>query len=120
MPSVRTISRPRHLPLTLLGALLPMLAIATKLYDALRFMVVFPSATYAKSLDLVDWGKMRYNLLGQADHWFPGEHVAKLDIEAAKGVLSNSPFAEQIPGILQEAHSMLHDQEQKRLSESED
>ena len=76
--------------------------------------------TYAKSLDLVDWGKMRYNLLGQADHWFPGEHVAKLDIEAAKGALSNSPFAEQIPVILQEAHSMLLDQEQKRLSESED
>jgi predicted aldo/keto reductase-like oxidoreductase len=68
----------------------------------------------------VDWGKMRYNLLGQADHWFPGEHVAKLDMEAAKGVLSNSPFAEQIPGILQEAHSMLLDQAQKRLSESED
>ena len=76
--------------------------------------------TYAKSLDLVDWGKMRYNLLGQADHWFPGEHVAKLDMEVTMGVLSNSPFAEQIPGILQEAHSMLHDQEQKRLSESED
>ena len=76
--------------------------------------------TYAKSLDLVDWGKMRYNLLGQADHWFPGEHVAKLDMEATKGVLSNSPFADRIPRILQEAHSMLLDQEQKRLSESED
>ena len=76
--------------------------------------------TYAKSLDLVDWGKMRYNLLGQADHWFPGEHVAKLDMEAVKGVLGNSPFAERIPGILLEAHSMLLDQEQKRLSESED
>ena len=76
--------------------------------------------TYAKSLDLVDWGKMRYNLLGQADHWFPGEHVAKLDMEATKGVLNNSPFADRIPGILQEAHSMLLDQEQKRLSESED
>ena len=76
--------------------------------------------TYAKSLDLVDWGKMRYNLLGQADHWFPGEHVAKLDMEATKGVLSNSPFADRIPGILQESHSMLLDQKQKRLSESED
>ena len=76
--------------------------------------------TYAKSLDLVDWGKMRYNLLGQADHWFPGEHVAKLDMEATKGVLSNSPFADRIPRILQEAHSMLLDQKQKRLSESED
>ena len=76
--------------------------------------------TYAKSLDLVDWGKMRYNLLGQADHWFPGEHVAKLDMEATKGVLCNSPFADRIPGILQESHSMLLDQKQKRLSESED
>lgn len=75
--------------------------------------------TYAKSLDLVEWGKMRYNLLGQGDHWFPGEHVAKFDVKKTAPSLEGSPFAERIPGVLAEAHSLMHDQEQKRLSESD-
>ena len=74
--------------------------------------------TYAKGLDMVKFGKMRYNLLGNAEHWFPGEKAATVNDETLKPFLENSPFANEIPAILREAHALLDDAPKKRLSES--
>lgn len=74
--------------------------------------------TYAKTLDIVEWGKMRYNLLGNAGHWFPGQKVSEVDPGALREALADSPFVDSIPEVLGEAHQMLNDAEVKRQSES--
>jgi predicted aldo/keto reductase-like oxidoreductase len=78
--------------------------------------------TYAKGLDLVEWGKMRYNLLGNAGHWFPGENSKKLEAgqwSQLQRDVSKSPFAARIPSLLQEAHELFFAEEVKRQSESD-
>jgi predicted aldo/keto reductase-like oxidoreductase len=76
--------------------------------------------TYAKSLDLVEWGRMRYNLLsGNGGHWFPGEMANKIeDDRKILAAVAKSPFVERIPEILREAHQLLFDEPKKRLSQS--
>jgi uncharacterized protein len=72
----------------------------------------------AIAYDMVEYGKMRYNLLENGGHWFPGAkatNVQELDFSAC---LVNSPHAAKIPDLLWDADQMLGGVEVKRLSQS--
>jgi hypothetical protein len=69
----------------------------------------------ARAYEMVEYGKMRYNLLGNGGHWFPGKQadgVEKLDLAAC---LAKSPHAGRIPEFLSLAHALLSGKEVKRL-----
>jgi predicted aldo/keto reductase-like oxidoreductase len=70
---------------------------------------------FAKGLDMLAFARMRYNLLGQAEHWFPGKNAAEFDDSEMSQALQGSPFRDRIPGILHEAHALFSDKPAKRL-----
>ncbi len=71
----------------------------------------------AIAYDLIDYAKGRYNMLGNASHWFPGNKVANLDSLNLRDCLAQSPHADQIPALLAEADRLLRSEAVKRLSQ---
>ncbi|MBL7133870.1 MAG: aldo/keto reductase, partial [Phycisphaerae bacterium] len=67
--------------------------------------------------DMVEYGKMRYNLLGSGGHWFPGNTAEKLEEVDLSAALADCPVADRVPGLLREAHEMFKSEPVKRLSE---
>jgi len=73
----------------------------------------------ALGYDLREYAQKRYNLLGGGiGHWLPGMSAAAVDGLDLSKVLANSPFQNQIPDWLRQAHAMLYKAPDKRLSES--
>lgn len=72
----------------------------------------------ALSYDMVDYARMRYNLLGNGGHWFPGEKADRIDRLDLESCLINSPHRDIIPTFLKEADALLGGREIKRLSQS--
>ncbi len=61
---------------------------------------------------------MRYGLLGNGGHWFPGLNAEKLAEVDLAPVLKDSPMRDRIPSLLSEAHQLLWKAPVQRLSAS--
>ena len=71
----------------------------------------------AIAYDMIDYAKMRYNMLGNASHWFPGAKAEKVKQLNLRQCLASSPHADKIPDLLEDAHKMLGGESVKRLSQ---
>ncbi|MEX1017650.1 MAG: aldo/keto reductase, partial [Phycisphaeraceae bacterium] len=68
---------------------------------------------------MTEYAKMRYNLLGNAGHWFPGgkpDNLQSVTDEALIEAAGDSPWAQQIPDMLRESVDLLRGEEVQRAS----
>jgi len=72
----------------------------------------------AIAYDMVEYGQMRYGLLGNGGHWFPGAKAEQVSAPELEACLAHSPHREKIPQLLVETHQLLGGQNSQRLSQS--
>lgn len=73
-----------------------------------------------KAFDMTQYAKDRFNLMGNAEHWFPGckpQAFQQIDRDQLRASLKASPYADLIIKILEETHDLLSGDEVKRLSQ---
>jgi len=70
----------------------------------------------ALAYDLVEYGKMRYNLLGQGGHWFPGQSLGALSADDLRPALQNCPHPEETLRCLLAARHLFAGEKKQRLS----
>ncbi|MBE9030805.1 aldo/keto reductase [filamentous cyanobacterium LEGE 11480] len=88
--------------------------------DRLNIPLILWLRNLALAYDMTDYAQARYNLLGgAASHWFPGSRAERVNDGELRSLLQNSPFAEQIPHLLRDAHRILGGAAVKRLSQSD-
>lgn len=83
---------------------------------SVNLRVILMLYNLGKAFDMIEYGQMRYNLLGNAGHWFPGEKLSALDdVETLRPALADHPMPDQVIAAMNEAHEMFKGEEVKRL-----
>jgi len=71
-----------------------------------------------RAFDMQEYGEMRYNLLGNAGHWFPGKNAGGVDALNLDEIAETSGLGAELKDLLKETHGMLSKDAVKRLSQS--
>jgi predicted aldo/keto reductase-like oxidoreductase len=72
-----------------------------------------------KAFDMLEYARFRYNLMGNAEHWFPGADpggLTEIDRIELRKSLDSSPYADRIVDILFETNELLKKEKVQRLS----
>jgi len=69
-----------------------------------------------RAFDMQTYGKLRYNLLGNGGHWFPGLNASEFDDSAIKAIGERAGLP-QLVDILTKAHERFGDVPRKRLQQ---
>ncbi|MBI2421255.1 MAG: aldo/keto reductase [Candidatus Hydrogenedentes bacterium] len=72
----------------------------------------------AMAYDMVEYGKMRYNLFGSGGTWFPGKRIENLEALDLAPALCNATQKARIPAVLAKTHELLAGSAKKRLQEA--
>jgi uncharacterized protein len=86
--------------------------------DNVNIPIILWLRNLAVAYDMTDYAKMRYNVLGNGSHWFPGNKCDRITQVDLQQCLHKSPHADKIPQILAEAHQILGGESLQRLSNS--
>ena len=94
----------------------------TQTPEGLNIPIVVWLWNLVKAFDLKKYAQMRYNLMGNAEHWFPGckpETFEAMDRTSLRRSLEASPYADRIMDILEEAYDLMKADEVNRLSKED-
>jgi uncharacterized protein len=72
----------------------------------------------AIAYDMTEYGQLRYNLLENGGHWFPGAKATAIDQHDLTDCLASSPYAAEIPTYLADTDRLLGGDAVQRLSQS--
>lgn len=101
-------------------AFLPGLPQYDLLPDNFNLATIFWLLNLAEGWDLVDFGRWRFGLMNNADHWFAGNRPRQqndIDDDALVRALGDYPGSAEAPARLRRALTLLGGQEHRRLSE---